>query len=99
MNPEGDMMTTKPAQDQYQVRDQVQSEIVNRFEALTGGLSSLVDWAVNTKHLNTDDVNTLEEMRHTLAAMNESFNERTMKDMAEPGDIPTLTLPGQPTGS
>ena len=99
MSAEGDMMTTKPAQDPYQVRDMVQSEITNRFEALTGGLSSLVDWAVNTKHLNSDDVSTLTEMRKTLMSMNEAFVERTMKDMAEtPGGMATPIQPGQSTG-
>ncbi len=91
MSAEGDMMTAKPAQDQYQVRDQVQSEIVNRFEALIGGLGSLVDWAVNTKYLTSDDVTTLTEMKKTLVAMHEAFNERTMSAMAE---IPGLVTAG-----
>ena len=98
MNPEGDMMTAKATPDSYQVRDQVQSEIVNRFEALTGGLSSLVDWAMNTKHLNSDDVATLNEMRNTLIAMI-AFNERTMSSMAEtPSGMATPIQPGQSTG-
>ena len=87
--------TAMPAQDQYQVRDQVQAEIVNRFEALGRELSSLVDWAVSTKHLNSDDVSTLMEMSQTLIAMNEAFNERTMSSMAEPGS--GMATPGRPT--
>ena len=86
-----EMITAKPTQDPYQVKDMVQSEIMNRFGALAGGLSSQIDWAVNTKHLNSDDVSTLYEMRKTLLSMTEVFNERTIQDMAEgPVDLPGL---------
>ena len=93
-----DMITVKPSQDSYQVKDMVISEITNRFEAINGGLSALVDWAVNTKHLNSDDVTTLTEMRKTLMSMNEAFNERNVASIAEPGSGMATTLPGQPTG-
>ncbi len=72
-------------QDPFQTRDMVQGEIINRFELLVGTLSQQIDWAGNTKYLNGDDVNTLMEMRKTLAAMAEAFNERTMQAMTDTG--------------
>ena len=93
MNPEGgDMMTVKPAQDPYQVRDMVIVEITKRFEALIGGLNSLVDWAENTKHLNNDDVTTLTEMRKTLMSLNEAFNERNAPMAENVGPPPSTGL-------
>lgn len=83
------MAIAKSLQDPFQTRDMVQDEIGNRFEVLTGTLNQLVDWAVNTKYLNSDDVNTLMEMRKTLMAMNEAFNEHTMQAMTD-------TVPGSP---
>ncbi len=81
--------TAKSLQDPFQTRDMVQAEIINRFEALIGGLSSTVDWAGNTKYLTSDDVTTLSDMRNTLMAMNEAFNERTMQAMTEPAPGPS----------
>ncbi len=74
--------TARVLQDPFQTRDMVQAEIINRFELIIGTLSQQVDWAGNTKYLNSDDVNTLTEMKKTLMAMAEAFNERTMQAMA-----------------
>lgn len=84
-----EMSSTKVMQDPFQTRDMVQSEIINRFELIVSALSQQVDWAGNTKYLNSDDVSTLTEMRNTAMAMAEAFNERTMQAMTEPAPGPS----------